>query len=229
MKLSIITPTYNEAANIESLASKISTAIPDIDYELIVVDDDSPDKTWKIAQDLSKKYPIHVLRRKNKKGLSSAVLDGFKKAHGNLLCVIDADLSHPPEIIPDMIKILQRDKSDIVVASRYSGGGTKDWPLKRKIFSRFATILARPITSVKDPMSGFFIVRKHVIQNSNLVPRGYKILLEILAKCDYDKVSEYPFVFKDRAGGKSKLNLKISLEYVAQCLSLYAHKMRGFK
>ena len=191
-------------------------------YEIIVSDDNSPDGTAKIAEELSKEYNVKVLIRKSNKGLSPAVCDGFKIAKGDIIGVIDADLSHPPEIIPNMIRYMQDTTSDIVVASRLiHGGGIEKWPIKRKITSYIATTLARPLTKVKDPMSGFFFLNKKVIDGVKLETKGYKILLEILVKGKYKKAVEYPFIFKDRAVGESKLNIKTNIQYIKQLFDLY--------
>ncbi len=225
--LSVITPTFNEAKNIENLVAAIDQALSNSRYELIVVDDDSPDGTGKIAEALALKYPVRVLSRKGKSGLASAVLDGVEIAKGDLVCVIDADLSHPPGIIPKMVEFMKLENADIVVASRVvEGGGTDHWPLIRRIMSVFAASLARPLTAVKDNGSGFFLLKKEVIGSAALTPRGYKILLEMLVKCDFNKAVEFPYVFSDRKAGKTKLNLKVQMEYVAQLLSLYEYKRR---
>ena len=225
-KISIITPTYDEAKNIKKLASRINKSLSNKNYELIIIDDNSPDGTGEIAEELSKKYPVRVIHRKRRLGLSSAVIEGFKAAEGYLICVIDADLSHPPEIIPKLTERLKTQTADIVIASRLiEGGGTENWPKKRKITSFIATALARPLTNVNDLMSGFFLIKKEVIKNVKLIPRGYKILLEILVKGRYKKIVEYPFIFKDRTAGSSKLNFKTNLEYLRQLVHLYLCKI----
>ena len=193
-----------------------------IDYELIVSDDNSPDGTANVAKGLSEKYPVRVLVRNENKGLSPAVWDGFKIAGGDIVGVIDADLSHPPDVIPDMVKALREQNADMVIASRLvKGGGTEGWPAKRKLNSYFATLLCKPLTKVKDPMSGFFFLKKKVIKGVKLNTKGYKILLELLVKGNYEKVIEYPFVFRDRTEGESKLNIKTQLQYVIQLNKLY--------
>ncbi|MBW2995091.1 glycosyltransferase [Candidatus Woesearchaeota archaeon] len=161
MNLSIIIPTYNEAENISSLIQDIYKHVNDA--EIVVVDDNSPDGTADIIQSLKKKFKnLKLLIRKEEKGLSSAVLAGFKIASGQNYCVMDADYSHPPEFIPRLRKEL--DDADMIFASRYvKGGGCENWPLLRRFISKFATILARQLTSVKDPMSGFFMLKKHII------------------------------------------------------------------
>lgn len=223
--LSIIIPTLNESKNIKILARRIKKAMNNhkIDYELIVVDDNSSDKTFEVAKKLEKKYNIKAFKRIKDKGLSSAVVFGFSKARGDIICVIDADLSHPPELIPRMLKEIK--KNDIVVASRLiKGGKVEDWPMHRKLMSKFATSLANPLSSVNDKMSGFFMIKKKVIKNIHFVPRGYKILLEILVKGNYENVKEIPYTFKNRKVGTSKLTIKTNLEYLVQLLHLYRVK-----
>ena len=196
-----------------------------INAELIIVDDNSPDGTAAIARDLGKKYPVRLLARPAKLGLSSAVLDGFKWARGDILGVMDADLSHDINKIPRMLAALE--EYDIVFGSRYiHGGGTNGWSAKRKIISRGATLLARPFTNVRDPMSGFFFLKRSVIDGVDLNPTGYKIGLEILAKGKHESVKEVPYLFQDRQNGRSKMNRREFLNYIMHLGRLYRHKMR---
>lgn len=224
--ISIIIPTYNEADNIPLLLDKIAKNMKNIEYEMIVVDDNSPDKTWLVAEKLKIKYPLKVLRRINKRGLSSAVLDGFRIAKGDILGVIDADLSHPPDKIPKLIKAI-REGYDFVIGSRLvKGGKVEKWPFHRRFISWFARLLARPLTPVKDIMSGFFFIKKSVIKNRKFKPKGYKIALELLVKGKYDKVKEIPITFRNREGGQSKLSIKVQLEYLSQLSGLYIYKLK---
>ncbi len=225
--ISIIIPTYNESKNITDLVMRIKKSLFE-KYELIIVDDASPDGTGAIAENLAKDHPIKILHRDKKLGLASAVLDGFKVASGELLCVIDSDLSHPPEIIPLLIKDLEMHDADIIVASRFiKGGGIENWPKIRLLGTNLAMLTVRPLTSIKDPMSGFFILRKNVIYNTKLIPRGFKILLEILVKGKYKKAIEFPFVFIDRVHGRSKLNSRTYLDFTLQLFDLYLYKLVG--
>jgi dolichol-phosphate mannosyltransferase len=223
--ISIIIPTYNESKNITLVIKRIHKALEGQQYEAIIIDDNSPDKTWKIAKKLPSKYKVVVIKRSGKLGLSSAVLRGFKRAKGSIIGVIDADLSHPPEKIPELVKYLNSGY-DIAVSSRLiKGGMIEDWPFNRRIISKVATLLASPLTNVKDPLSGFFFLKKEVIENCKIIPRGYKILLEILVKGKYKKVKEIPFLFKNRFVGETKLDMKTCLEYILQILSLYFYKI----
>jgi dolichol-phosphate mannosyltransferase len=222
MDLSIIIPTYNEAENLAPLLAQVFQVLKDNDIrgEVIIVDDDSPDRTWELAQGLTKKYKgLRVLRRQNEKGLATAVLAGFAAASSSKLLVMDADLSHPPELLADLYKAL--DEADLSVASRnVKGGGVKNWPASRKAISWGATQIARLLTEVKDPMSGYFALHKRVLDGADLDPKGYKILLEILVKGSYEKVHEVPFVFEDRRKGTSKMSSGVITKYVSHSWSL---------
>ncbi|MBI5397879.1 polyprenol monophosphomannose synthase, partial [Candidatus Woesearchaeota archaeon] len=162
--ISIIVPTYNEAKNIQKLLRQVHASMKQYPYEILVMDDNSPDKTAAKAKELANKIPVRPIVRKKDRGLAKSVVDGFKHARGNLLIVMDADLSHPPQILPKLIEKQKRSKADIVVASRLiPGGGTENWPRSRKLTSYVEGVLARPLTQIKDPMSGFFLFNKNVI------------------------------------------------------------------
>lgn len=225
--VSIVIPTYNEEGNISQLVDRIHKACKNerISEEIIIVDDNSPDGTADRAIDLSKSFPIKVIIRKGKLGLSSAVMAGFGIAKADMWGVIDADLSHPPEIIPHLIGLIRDKGKDLTVGSRYvKGGGVDEWTLIRKLISKGATLLARPLTKVRDPMSGFFFFRKRILDNVKLTPKGYKILLEILVKARYRSFAEYPYVFQNREVGTSKLGSKTVLHYIKQLFDLYIYK-----
>jgi|TARA_B100000315_G_scaffold254817_1_gene296684 dolichol-phosphate mannosyltransferase len=228
--ITIIIPTYNESENIPILLEKISENMVGEDYEVVVVDDNSPDETWKVCESLREKYPLKVFRRINTRGLSSAVLDGFDIADGEILGVIDADLSHPPEKIPELIQSV-RDQYDFAIGSRLVKGGKVElWPLHRQFISWFARMLARPLTPIKDVMSGFFFIKRSVIPNNKniLKPRGYKISLELLIKGRYNAVKEIPITFHNRKKGQSKLNTKVQFEYLQQLFELYLFRLKRF-
>ena len=226
--ISIIIPTYNESKNITELVARIKKCLSK-NYELIIVDDGSPDGTGLIAENLAHEYPIKVIHREKKLGLASAVLEGFKAASGELLCVMDSDLSHPPEIIPLLLKKLEEPGVDIVIGSRFTkGGAIENWPKKRLVATTIAILTVRPLTRVKDPMSGFFLLKREVITNVRLIPRGFKILLEILVKGKYSQSVEIPIIFKDRVMGVSKISSKVYMEFFAQLIDLYGFKFRSF-
>lgn len=217
MRISIIVPTYNESENLEELFRRISSAIKE-DYEIIVVDDDSPDGTWKKAEELSSRFPVRVLRRTEEKGLSSAVIRGFEIAKGDVFVVMDADLQHPPEVIPSLIKAIEGG-ADIAIASRYvEGGKVENWYWWRKLISRGAIMVGRvalpKIRNIKDPVSGFFALKREVVDGASLNPVGFKILLEVLIKGKYRKVVEVPFTFGLRNAGESKLGQKQIINYL---------------
>lgn len=224
-RVSVIVPTYNECDNLPELVERIARSLSELDYEIIVVDDDSPDGTWKVAEELSEKYPIKVIRRTRERGLSSAVIRGFKEAKGDVFVVLDADLQHPPEIIPELIRAIENDGADVAIASRYvKGGGVENWYWYRKLISKAAIVLARvalpKIRKIRDPMSGFFALRRGVIEGVTLNPVGFKILLEVLIKGKYSKVVEVPFVFGLRKAGKSKLGGKTMVNYLKHVIKL---------
>ncbi|RLG60929.1 glycosyltransferase family 2 protein [Candidatus Geothermarchaeota archaeon] len=226
--LSIIIPTYNEAENIPELMSRMKKALRGVKHEIIVVDDNSPDNTAEIARRLGAK----VLVRPKKMGLTTAFLDGLKIATGDYVCLMDADLQHPPEILPKMLKEALNG-ADIVIASRYvKGGGIEGLNWLRRFISRIARFLAYfflpKIRKIKDPISGAFIIKKDVVEGVNFSTRGYKALLEILVKAKYGKVTEVPYVFKKRLKGKSKLGVQELLEYLRLLLTLTDYRVLKF-
>ncbi|MBI4388152.1 MAG: polyprenol monophosphomannose synthase [Candidatus Omnitrophica bacterium] len=227
---SLIIPTYNERDNIVSLLVDIESTLTGLDHEIIVVDDDSPDQTWQLVQEFQFTSPnVHLLRRFNKRGLSSAVIDGFRKVSGDVLGVIDADHSHDFRLLPKMIELIRGKQAECVVGSRrVSGGGSDKWPWHRKASSNLATSLAALMTkvSVKDPMSGFFCISRDVVNKaiSILHPSGYKILLELLVKARPNKVIELPYIFIDRKQGYSKLSVRVALAFLFQLQELFWYR-----
>lgn len=224
MMISIIIPTYNEAGNIRKIIDAIRKELSKREFEIIVVDDNSPDGTWKIVKQLAYSN-VKVIRRMKERGLSSAVITGFKNSKGDIIGVIDADLSHPPELMNRMIDECK--KNDIVIASRYVNKGRKNMSMFRKFVSKGATFLAKPLTDVNDPMSGYFFFRRRVIDDVELKPKGYKILLEILVKGKYNGFKEIYFSFGKRYHGKSKLGIKVYLDYLVHLIYLYAYKIKN--
>ncbi len=221
---SIIIPTFNERDNIIPLVQCIAKAISGYKYQIVFVDDNSQDGTAAAAKSLASDYPIKVLVRQNKRGLATAILDGIDLADGEIIGVMDADLQHPPEVLASLIKEIEKGK-DLVIASRYvPGGGCENWKLSRRIISKGAIALAHiflpPTRKIKDPVSGFFIFRRGLIENLKLDPTGYKILLEILMMAEPEKVAEVPFGFIVRKVGRSKLSLSQEPDYLRHLLSL---------
>jgi len=218
-ELSIVVPTYNESENLPILVERIKKSLGRIKHEIVVVDDNSPDGTGELAERLAKKYGnIRVVHRKAKKGLASAAVDGFRRASAPTICVIDADLQHPPEKIPNLLEKI-KGGADIAVASRYvKGGGVKGWARHRRVISKGAEVIARlaiPDSGrISDPLSGFFMFKLGVIKKADLKPVGFKILLEVLVKGSYEKVAEVPYVFGERLRGKSTLGIREQLNYL---------------
>jgi dolichol-phosphate mannosyltransferase len=231
LNLSIIIPTYNEKDNILILIDKIEHEFIEnkINGEIIIIDDNSKDGTGRIIEEAKKNHKnIIVKHRTGKLGLSSAVLDGFKIATNEVFCVMDADLSHPAEKIPLMYDLINNQDFDIVIGSRYiRGGKILGWNLKRKLMSKGATILARPFTRIKDPMTGFFMIKKRCIEGKEFNCKGFKILLELLIKADYNLVKEIPITFINRKKGKSKANPKEIFSYLNNLLDYSELKLNN--
>lgn len=226
---SLIIPTYNESKNLEKLVevlSEILNSYWDGSYELIVVDDDSPDLTWQVGLDLMPKYPhLRVMRRQGEKGLSTAVIRGWQAAQGEILGVIDGDLQHPPETLINMLGEM-KNGADLTVASRHvEGGGVSDWGFIRRVLSRGAQmlgliILPNVIGRVSDPMSGYFMVRREAIANCLMKPSGYKILIEVLGRGNIGSVAEVGYVFQERQEGESKVTWRQYVDYIVHLLRL---------
>jgi dolichol-phosphate mannosyltransferase len=218
-RATVVVPTYNEAENVEPLVRRICAALPDV--EIVFVDDASKDGTADRVRALASSFPVRVVERTDERGLSTAVLRGFREARTDVCVVIDADLSHPPEKAPELVKAVE-DGAEVAVGSRYMAGGDIDeWPLFRRFASKAGTWLARPLTPVSDPMAGFFCLRRSLVEGVVLKPRGFKILLEILARCGVKKIAEVPIRFGDRAAGESKFSGKERKEFLRQVLTLY--------
>jgi len=226
--LSIVVPTYNEKGNMEPLLTGLTKTLDEagIEFEVIIMDDNSPDGTAEEVERLKKAGMTRVrcVVRKENRGLSPAVIDGYKECRGGVWLVMDADLSHPIEAVPRIYRRIVDDGADICVGSRHCpGGGIEDWPLKRKIISFGAAMLARPLTSCSDPMAGFYAIKPDVIDGVELNAEGFKILLEILVKGVYEKVVEEPIVFRDREIGESKLSSGVMVNYIMHLIRLYMY------
>ncbi len=229
VRLSLVIPTYNEAKNVGQLVERLTALLdPPLgdSYELIVVDDDSPDRTWELAHAMTEKYPkLRVLRRQGERGLSTAVIRGWQQARGEVLAVIDADLQHPPEVTVDLWDEMARG-ADLVVASRHvEGGGVSNWSAVRRVLSRGAqlfglVLLPSVVGRVTDPMSGYFMVRRSAIAGAAMNPLGYKILIEVLGRGNIRWIAEVPYVFRERVQGESKVTWKLYVEYLRHLLRL---------
>jgi dolichol-phosphate mannosyltransferase len=230
-KLAVVVPTLCEAENIRVVLDRIRQSLEPLGfpYELLVVDDDSRDGIDTIVQEISETDPrVRLLVRKGERGLGGAVLYGWQHTDAEILGVIDADLQHPPELLPQLWKAVEAG-NDVVLASRYAPrGGLDNWHPARHLLSRVAIWmtypLQRPGISVKDPMAGFFMVRRSSLRNVDLHNRGFKILLEILVRADVRSVTEIPFTFGPRRAGASKANLRVGLDYFALLFRLWRSK-----
>jgi dolichol-phosphate mannosyltransferase len=227
--LSLVIPTYKEHDNVENIVKILSNlldeAIPG-DYELIIVDDDSPDLTWEVAQSLIPDYPqLRVMRRQDERGLSSAVIRGWQAARGRVLGVIDGDLQHPPEILTQLLQKIESG-ADLALASRHvDGGGVSSWSVVRRFLSRGAQVLGLVILPgvlgrVTDPMSGYFMVRRSAIAGATMNPIGYKILLEVIGRGQVREIAEAGYVFRERREGESKVTWKQYVEYIQHLIRL---------
>lgn len=226
--LSVVTPTFNEATHIQEFLKDVSTRLQGIDFEIVVVDDNSPDGTHRRVVEFAQTQPrvVPVLRT-HEKGLATAVIEGMRRARGRYVVVMDSDFQHPTERIPALLQAAQEQGADLVVGSRYvEGGGNVGFTTTRHIISWGAKTIARlglPITRhfrIRDPMSGFFLVEREKVPIDRLRPRGYKILLEVLARASLHKVVEVGYVFQLRRAGASKLRLKTQRDYFLHVLGL---------
>jgi len=229
-QLSVVVPTYNERERLSELVAAVFEAFArrDLKGELVVVDDNSPDGTGALADELAGRYPIRVVYRSGKLGLGSAVVDGFAVAASDVLGVMDADLSHPPALLPAMLAALVETRADVVIGSRYiPGGGSRNWPFGRLVMSRLACLLARPLTRVRDATSGFFLIRAQAVHDVRISADGFKICLELLVRGRATSIVEVPYVFVGRTAGESKMNTREALGYLRQLRDLMRIRLAG--
>jgi dolichol-phosphate mannosyltransferase len=218
--LSVVTPTFDEAENLPVLVERVHEALRDIPHEIIVADDNSPDRTWEVAEKLAASDPsVRVLRRFHDHGLSAAVLDGMAAARGEYLAVIDADLQHDETILPSMVDLLRSGRAEVVVGSRESdGGGYGEWSARRRVVSWVATTIARSLLRVPtgDPMSGYFVITREAYEAtaSEINPKGFKILLEFIGRNRQLRVAEVGYTFANRQHGETKLNRSVIRSYL---------------
>jgi dolichol-phosphate mannosyltransferase len=198
------------------------------------VDDNSRDGSEEAVHNMAKTAPCRIIVRTQERGLSSAVLRGFKEAKGNILLCMDADLQHPPEHVPDMVRALNDTKAEFAIGTRYANKELsidKDWPLYRRIISAGARMLALPLSPLSDPMTGFFAMPKDVFKRGEhkINPIGFKIALECFVKCDVNsrKVAQVPIQFGVRLHGESKLSSKVIIGYLKHLQELYLYKFPG--
>jgi len=223
----VVVPTYREAESIPHLVERLRVLREKtgLDLELLLMDDNSGDGSQELVRSMNLPW-VRIVVRSADRGLSQAVLDGLRRSERDVFVVMDADLSHPPEKIPEMLEALGRG-ADFALGSRFAEGGSiaEDWSLFRWLNSRVATLLALPLTRLKDPMSGFFALRRSTfVGGRDLNPIGYKIGLELVIKCGCTRVVEIPIHFSDRRFGQSKLSLKEQLKYLQHIRRLYIYK-----
>jgi dolichol-phosphate mannosyltransferase len=227
--VSIVVPTYNEQGRLSDLVARAFQVFDraQLDGELVIVDDNSPDGTGALADELALRHRITVVHRAGKLGLGTAVIDGFGAASASVIGVMDADLSHPPELLPRMFALFGKGQADFVIGSRYvPGGGTSNWSAGRLAMSRLACMLARPVTPVKDATSGFFLLRRSAADGVQIQAGGFKICLELLVRGRATRIVEVPYVFVGRTVGESKMNLAEAAGYLRQVWDLFRHTRR---
>ena len=227
-ELAVVVPTYNEAANVAEIVRRVGAALAGIDWELVFVDDDSPDETWRLARCIAQgDRRVRVLQRVGRRGLSSACIEGMLATAAPFIAVIDGDLQHDETLLPQMLAVLKGEDLDIVVGSRYvAGGGVGDWDARRQSMSRLAGAIGRRLikADLKDPMSGFFMLKSGLLQDCvrGLSGVGYKILLDIFASCPQPpRFKELPYEFRLRTAGASKLDKAVLWEYLLMVLQKF--------
>ncbi len=203
-----------------------------IDHQIVIVDDNSPDGTAEVVEKLSLRYKnIILVKRSGKLGIATAIRDGMKASESKYIIVMDSDLQHPPEVIPRILKELKKG-NDVAIASRYTRGGKSDFSISRRLISKVATVLAhinlQEVEGIKDPMSGFFGFKRDIIQPDQIKSNGYKVLLEVLVASGTRSVAEVPYRFNKRATGKSKFGIKEFIKFVRLLLDLSDYLMLKF-
>ncbi len=227
----VIIPTLNEEANIDRLLEQIFVVKKEkkLDLRVLFVDSDSADCTCDKIRRWEASHPVKLLCRDVNHGLACAVMEGAQHAETDFIVVMDADLSHPPEVIPQLIYPVLEGSYDMVVGSRYvKGGSMPDWPIRRKISSIVATLPALMFCDIKDPLAGFFALSRDLLTTLPGSIPGFKIGLAVLAENKGEiRVKEIPIEFKDRDQGESKMNNKVAVDYLRQLLQLTANKISG--
>ncbi len=219
----MVVPTYNEKDRLAELVSRLfeSAGQAGLALELVVVDDNSPDGTGALADELAKSFRMTVIHRAGKLGLGTAVVEGFAVATADAVGVMDADFSHPPALVPRLYAAFQRTQADVIVASRYiAGGSTPSWPFTRRMMSRVACLLARPLSPIRDAASGFFIIRRDITQRVSIKAGGFKICLELIVRGWPTRLVELPYQFDDRELGESKMSKREAAGYLVQLKDL---------
>ncbi len=226
-EVSIVLPTFNERKALELLDPRIGRSLARFSSEVVVVDDSSPDGTGEFVRSRDG-APFRLIERPGRLGLASAVLEGFRAARGRVIVVLDADGSHPPEVIPSLVTPILDGRAEFVLASRKVAGGSAPglvgW---RRAVSFGGGLLARPLVHVLDPMSGFFALDRRILARAELAPIGYKIALEVLVRCRPRPVLEVPFTFGPRVAGESKLGSGQIGDYLRHLGRLYSFRIIG--
>ena len=222
--LSVVVPTYNERGNIRNLTKQIGEALVGIDYEIVFIDDSTDDTPDVIEEVMKEDSHVRYEHRTSEKGLATAVIRGFRIAKGDYLACMDADLQHPPAILRPMYAALESG-ADFCIPSRFIPGGSDGGlNLYRKLVSGTARyigkILLSSLRKISDPTSGLFMFRKEAIENADLRPIGWKIMVEVLAMATYSTVVEIPYSFQERTEGESKLSTKVTIQYLQQVFEL---------
>jgi dolichol-phosphate mannosyltransferase len=228
--LSIVIPTYNERDRLAELVDALYNAAGGVfALEVVIVDDNSPDGTGEIADGLAARYPLKVIHRAGKLGLGTAVVAGFGVATAEIVGVMDADFSHPPGLVPKMFAGFKATNADVLVASRYiPGGSTPNWPFKRRLLSRAACLLARPLSPIRDAASGFFLIRREIARSVDIKAGGFKICLELVVRGWPRRLVELPYRFDDREAGESKMSTREAAGYLVQLKDLYLLRWSKF-
>jgi dolichol-phosphate mannosyltransferase len=227
--LTLVVPTYNERDRLAELVLALfdATTRAQLDLELVIVDDNSPDGTGALADELARTRRMQVVHRSGKLGLGTAVVAGFAVASSDILGVMDADFSHPPALVPKMVAAFRATGADVLVASRYvPGGSTPDWPLKRRMLSRLGCLLARGLSPIRDAASGFFLIRRDIARGVAIKAGGFKICLELIVRGKPARLVEIPYRFDDRELGESKMSMREASGYLFQLRDLYRLRLR---
>ncbi len=230
--VSVVVPTFNEVGNVEPLLARLRAALNDSEYEIILVDDDSPDGTWRTAARMAETDPrLTVIRRRGQRGLSSAIMSGMRQAKGDVIVVIDGDLQHDERRIPDLVSGVSLTGADLCIGSRSATGGDYGaFAKRRRLISWVGATVARVMLNVpvSDPMSGFFAIssERFRLLRDEVDPRGFKILLEFLARGPKPSVAEVGYRFGERNSGTTKLNGIVVVDFLKAVLALSINRFR---
>jgi dolichol-phosphate mannosyltransferase len=224
----IVIPTYNERDRLSVLLERVFNACDHegLAVEVVVVDDNSADGTGAVADQWARQRRVRVIHRAGKLGLGTAVLEGFAAARTAIVGVMDGDLSHPPELLPRLFHTIAEGSFDLVVASRYvPGGGTSNFAAGRWLLSRAGCWLARPLTPVRDAMSGFFLIRRSHLDDFRTSVKGFKIGLELFVRSQPRRLAEVGYTFVGRSAGESKMSVAEGTGFLRQLISLYRNAL----